>query len=56
MPSLASTFIVGAIISVIAAALCSRGGERYVHEIHGPVISGPEDVTESKEVTGERVK
>ena len=38
MPSLATTFIFGAILSLIAAALCARGGERYVHEIHGPIV------------------
>jgi len=54
MPSLASTFIVGAIISLIAAALCSRGGEKYVHEIHTPVTAASNGETESKEVTGDK--
>ena len=48
MPSLASTFIVGAIISLIAAALCSQGGEKYVHEIHAPVPSASIEETERK--------
>jgi hypothetical protein len=36
MPSLASTFYIGAFLSLIAAMLCARGGAKYVHEIHGP--------------------
>jgi len=40
MPSLATTFIIGAILSLVAAAFCARGGERYVHGIHGHGIEG----------------
>lgn len=31
MPSLAMTFSIGALLSVIAAILCARGGAKYVH-------------------------
>jgi len=40
MPSLAFTFIIGAILSLVAAALCARGGERYVYGIHGHGTEG----------------
>jgi hypothetical protein len=54
MPSLASTFIIGAILSLIAAALCAKGGEKYIHEIHGPAAgragseTGPQQVSEEE--------
>ncbi|MDD1694053.1 MAG: MFS transporter [Methanoregula sp.] len=56
MPSLASTFIIGAILSLIAAALCARGGEKYVHEIHGPGAEGDHRVAGPQQVSGEKVK
>jgi MFS family permease len=56
MPSLASTFIIGAIISLIAAALCAWGGEKYVHGIHGPGTEGAPQKAGPHEVSGERVK
>ena len=56
MPSLASTFIVGAIISLIAAALCARGGEKYVHEIHGPRAVEQGDHTVQQDESGEKAK
>lgn len=36
MPSLRLSFILGAILSGIAAVLSAMRGERYVHEVHGP--------------------
>ncbi len=36
MPSLRVSFIIGAVLSAIAAVLSAMRGERYVHEIHGP--------------------
>ena len=36
MPSLQISFIIGAILSAIAAILSAMRGEKYVHEIHGP--------------------
>jgi membrane protein implicated in regulation of membrane protease activity len=33
MPSLALTFYVGALISLISAVLCAMRGKRYVHEL-----------------------
>lgn len=36
MPSLRISFIIGAILTAIAAVLSAMRGERYVHEIHGP--------------------
>ena len=36
MPSLRLSFIIGAILSALAAVLSAMRGERYVHEIHGP--------------------
>ena len=56
MPSLASTFIVGAIISLIAAGMCARGGERYVYEIHTPVTEEAKNETSPQEAAGDRVK
>ncbi|MGA9098765.1 MAG: hypothetical protein WB392_07535 [Methanotrichaceae archaeon] len=35
MPSLRLSFIIGAVLSGIAAVLSAMRGERYVHEIHG---------------------
>ncbi|MFA6225635.1 MAG: MFS transporter [Methanoregula sp.] len=56
IPSLASTFIVGAIISLIAAVMCTRGGERYVYEIHAPGTEEAPKETSPQEVAGEKVK
>lgn len=56
MPSLASTFIIGAIISLIAAAMCARGGEKYVHEIHGSRGAESNDKTGTQEVSGDKGK
>ncbi len=56
MPSLATTFIVGAIISLIAAALCARGGERYVHDIHAPGAVDPDNISSPQEISGEKAK
>jgi MFS family permease len=36
MPSLRLSFVIGAVLSAIAALLSAMRGERYVHEIHGP--------------------
>ncbi len=36
MPSLAMTFMLGAVLSLIAAVLCAMRGEHFIHEIHGP--------------------
>jgi MFS family permease len=38
MPSLRLSFIIGAVLSGIAAVLSAMRGERYVHEIHGPAV------------------
>jgi hypothetical protein len=56
MPSLASTFIIGAILSLIAAALCARGGEKYVHGIHAPGSEGTPKETDPQQVSGKRTK
>ena len=56
MPSLASTFIIGAILSLIAAAMCAKGGEKYVHEIHGPVTGEHRPETGPQQVSEERTK
>ncbi|MDO9325882.1 MAG: MFS transporter [Methanoregula sp.] len=56
MPSLASTFIFGAILSLIAAGLCTRGGERYVHEIHAPAQEEQKSGTGTQEKAGDRIK
>jgi EmrB/QacA subfamily drug resistance transporter len=44
MPSLALTFYVGALISLISAVLCALRGRKYVHEIDGEgavAVTGP---------------
>jgi hypothetical protein len=56
MPSLASTFIFGAILSLIAAAFCAKGGERYVHEIHGPLAGEEQAEAGPQQVSGVRNK
>jgi MFS family permease len=56
MPSLATTFIVGACISLIAAMLCARGGEKYVHEIHGPGAAESGKKADPQVVSGEKAK
>jgi hypothetical protein len=38
MPSLRLSFIIGAVLSGIAAVLSAMRGEKYVHEIHGKGI------------------
>lgn len=40
MPSLATTFIVGAVISLVAAVMCAKGGEKYVHGGSGEPATG----------------
>ena len=56
MPSLATTFIIGAILSFIAAAMCARGGEKYVHGVPGPGSEGSPQETTSQQVSGDRTK
>jgi hypothetical protein len=56
MPSLASTFSLGAILSLVAAALCARGGEKYVHGVQGPGPEGFPTETDPQQVSGERTK
>ena len=56
MPSLASTFIIGAILSLIAAAMCAKGGEKYVHGVHGPGSEGSPRETDPQQVSGERTQ
>ncbi|MEI7856177.1 MAG: hypothetical protein WCH85_01580 [Methanomicrobiales archaeon] len=56
MPSLASTFIIGAILSLIAAGLCTQGGEKYVHEIHAPTPEEPKNESGMQEKSGDRIK
>ena len=56
MPYLASTIIIGAILSLIAAATCSRGGEKYVHEIHGPKGAESNEESGIQEVPGDKSK
>jgi hypothetical protein len=56
MPSLATTFIIGAILSFIAAAMCARGGEKYVHGVPAPGSEGSPQETTSQQVSGERTK
>jgi hypothetical protein len=56
MPSLASTFSLGAILSLIAAVMCARGGEKYVHEIHGPRGAESDDESGTQEVSGDKGK
>jgi len=41
MPSLRLSFYLGAIMSLIAAALSAMRGERYIHEIHGKGAEQP---------------
>lgn len=57
MPSLATTFIIGAILSLIAAVLCARGGEKYVHDIHhGHGTGGSAREVTPQQVSGKRTK
>ncbi len=41
MPSLRISFIIGAVLSGIAAVLSAMRGQKYVHEIHGPANGAP---------------
>jgi len=45
MPSLRLSFIIGAVLSAIAAVLSAMHGERYVHEIHSHQAGEAEDVS-----------
>ncbi len=56
MPSLASTFIIDAILSLIAATMCARGGEKYVHEIHGARGTESNEESGTQEVSGDKGK
>jgi len=56
MPSLASTFIIGAVLSLIAAALCARGGERYVYGVHGHGTEESQKKTPPHQESGEGEK
>lgn len=49
MPALRISFIIGAVLSGIAAVLSAMRGQRYVHEIH----SSPSDVIQSALAAGE---
>ncbi|MFA4850180.1 MAG: hypothetical protein WC626_10695 [Methanoregula sp.] len=56
MRSLASTIIVGAILSLIAAGMCARGGEKYVYEIHGPNGAELKEESGIQEIPGDKSK
>jgi hypothetical protein len=45
MPSLQISFIIGAVLSGIAAVLSAMRGEKYVHEIHGNAAPKPAAVS-----------
>jgi hypothetical protein len=45
MPSLQLSFLIGAVLSGIAAVLSFMRGERYVHEIHGNDAAKPAAVS-----------
>lgn len=49
-------FIIGGILSLIAAAFCAKGGETYVHDIHGPGARGSPRETGPQQVSEEKTK
>jgi len=53
MPSLATTFIVGAVISLVAAVMCAKGGEKYVHGSGEPATGSSPAVTVTPEKSRE---
>ena len=48
MPSLALTFFIGAVLSVLSAVFCAMRGEMFIYETHGAKAppSDPKDVSE----------